>query len=69
MTQKEAFDKWCPMARVMNGVDSLSHNRYGAGLNTGDLPEGAECWGPGCAVWRWLDSEHKSGYCGLGGRP
>ena len=28
-----------------------------------------KCWASGCSAWRWENSQHLRGYCGLAGRP
>ena len=74
LTETEAREKWCPMARV-DGANRTSHCEE---LN------GAMCIASRCMMWRWFDSpvrgafreaEHgtprpeRRGFCGLAGRP
>lgn len=68
MTIQEARERWCPMVRYSAQGESAA-NRW---LYTGKMqenPEQACCIGPDCMLWRWIDSPHTKGYCGLGGKP
>lgn len=78
MTEQEAKNKWCPMARMASPVSA--HNR-----TADDEPEG-RCVASKCMMWRWDDNVALSrdgkmyirssserggtspgGYCGLAG--
>jgi len=50
MNEKEAFSKWCPMARIA-GVRT-TFNRFYEG-NYLNIPDNAKCVGSGCMMWRW----------------
>ena len=67
MTEEEAREKWCPMARV-HGMESA-----------GNRIDHANCIASGCMAWVWDDTEEligsmtikhlnaskTSGHCGL----
>lgn len=66
MTEEEAMDRWCPMARVL----PASTNNGGANrLEDADQVElvGSKCIASRCMMWRW--NSQTTGYCGLAGRP
>lgn len=63
MTEKEAKEKWCPMARCKidhDCADTIAVNRW----SDGAMIRGSLCVASDCMMWRW---EIIGGYCGLGG--
>jgi hypothetical protein len=70
MTEKEAKEKWCPMIKFQIGPDNPSWQNV-AYSNRGDYFDNTRtgCIASDCMMWRWTDSPHTKGYCGLGGKP
>lgn len=60
MREEDAKTKWCPMVRFHNGADNDVYSNMLDGRN--DFPY---CSGSECMMWRYIDEESKSGYCGL----
>lgn len=68
-TEAEARKKWCPFAKIKNGM-----NRYSDVV--GDAKE-LHCIGSDCMAWREFQPVHKNNeeapqkvtYCGLVGKP
>ncbi len=54
-TEDEAAAKWCPMARVDGNSITYLYE--------------AVCLAGRCMMWVEIDSEAKTGYCGLAHRP
>ena len=77
MTEKEAKEKWCPMARCKidhDCADTIAVNRW----SDGAMMRGSLCVASDCMMWRWnIDNDFIvgtgtikfGGYCGLGGKP
>ena len=69
MTEKEAKEKWCPMARCKidhDCADTIAVNRW----SDGAMMRGSLCVASDCMMFRFVpDSTGKTGYCGLGGKP
>ena len=64
MTEQEAKTKWCPMIRSSAGIESnCATNTYDESYTH------PSCIASDCMMWRWTDSPHTKGYCGLGGKP
>ena len=63
MTEQEARSKWCPMGRVLGGVNKGTYNRMeedgeGSGLSL--------CLASDCAMWVWDKYKYEiQGHCGL----
>lgn len=49
-TEYEAETKWCPAARVGNGVGC---NRYSMDIDAAKASAFAKCIGSNCMMWRW----------------
>lgn len=85
LTENEAKQKWCPLARTENSRDvpAVSVNRFGNGLDMD-----CYCLASACMAWRKVDQIgigpngekrardhdgrtrwHDRGYCGAFGRP
>lgn len=66
MTEKEAKEKWCPMARVQ--WEGSAYNRC---HGHGNFPEAAKCLGKKCIIFypagRDVESNTQFYRCGLGG--
>jgi hypothetical protein len=60
-TEREAWDLWCPHARVEG--NNKAYNNYHKKFEY----DGCRCRASKCSAWRWLDDER--GFCGLAGRP
>jgi hypothetical protein len=75
MTEEEAKEKWCPMARCADPENSAINKVYFEDINN-------RCLATGCMMWRWeitpeaqkLNNHQNppghiiaDGYCGLGG--
>ena len=65
MTEDEAKQRWCPMARVNRKIAMGNRVQFDDG--TWDTAVGSRCIASGCMMWRTTSSQH--GYCGLAGRP
>lgn len=80
MTEKEAKEKWCPMARCKidhDCADTIAVNRW----SDGAMIRGSLCVASDCMMWRYKTNGQMgydrnpddiclaSGYCGLGGKP
>lgn len=62
VTEEEAKEKWCPMARTA-GYNCSRNREY-----TGSTPSVMCCIGSNCMMWEWdLDSDNR-GYCSLSQR-
>lgn len=66
MTEAEAREKWCPMARVT----SMTHGSSGVNRGTAgrDDVRDTRCLASGCALWTWVGKEQgkeRQGRCGL----
>ena len=85
LTEDEAKTKWCPFARVVDGVNEQSAVNRRQGLRDPHFPDPA-CIASACMAWRWFDEESddhpgmtharitgeltpRRGYCGLAGKP
>jgi len=83
VTEKEAVEKWCPMARVATPVTAhltghviaaIACNRSSRSapdqrLKAEVSPESARCIGSRCMAWRWAIEEGRArGYCGAFGK-
>lgn len=83
VTEKEAFEKWCPLSRVAeNGSNvQFSFNRiqHANNHNLISCPPGSACIGSKCMAWRVGVAEHQRnltpenrtpglGYCGAFGK-
>lgn len=56
MTEQEAREKWCPMARAVLGMD-LDEMRGIVGNRTGPMETGVaatHCFASYCMAWRWV---------------
>lgn len=72
MTEDEAKEKWCPMARIgYSPQGELFDNRQYNFATT-------QCIASTCMMWRYINPSYVkgteedkklSGYCGLGGKP
>ena len=72
MTETEAREKWCPMARVAANRLNGAYNRTSTD-NTPHHPCVA-CIASACMAWRWKPTPSGAtppdrGYCGAFGRP
>ena len=69
MTEKEAKEKWCPMARCKidhDCADTIAVNRW----SDGAMMRGSLCVASDCMMFRFVpESDGKTGYCGLAGKP
>lgn len=70
-TEKDAREKWCPMARyasdsgfVANRWENFACNKVGK-----YIPNPCLCVGYDCMAWRECDDNPDFGYCGLAGKP
>lgn len=61
MTEQEAKEKWCPMARVANALHPNGSTAI-AGFTVanrssgvGDVPVNSMCLGSSCMAWRWIN--------------
>ena len=65
MTEEEARQKWCPMAReyIVNNDPDRHTNMF---------DDRNECLASECMAWRWTVKHQdiaSHGYCGLAGKP
>jgi hypothetical protein len=76
MTEAEAKKKWCPMVRITMmdlGVAVDNRGRFAK------VTTNTHCIASECMMWWWnppsathinpAEEYHKTGYCGLGGKP
>lgn len=71
MTEDEARTRWCPFVRELwtGGVEAQwSGNRY-FNEDRSQVQENVSCLGSRCMAWRWDSQVHRSGFCGLAGKP
>lgn len=70
MTEDEAENNWCPMARVRrSGTDEAAANRVQWNPEEWEVMTAARCIGSCCMAWRWTNEVTRRGYCGLAGVP
>ena len=66
MNEQEAKTKWCPFARINNGI--------GSGYNRPSFPPTANCIGRECMAWKPLHEYDETsltvigGYCSMMGQ-
>ena len=71
MTPADARQKWCPMARVMNGSHdpAATYNRLEDFGGSPLLSSACDCIADDCAMWVWTgwkrDGTEADGRCGL----
>lgn len=69
MTEKDAKDKWCPLARAMefDYVDDTYDVKGFAATNRGQALYDCQCLGSKCMAWVWigseLDGDERHGIC------
>ena len=71
LTEKQAREKWCPMARVIksNGAAELV-----AGNQDSEFHALGSCFASDCMMWRWRpqlsgkEGFEDKGWCGLAGK-
>lgn len=62
ITEEQARQKWCPMARA-----SCYGSPFGINRDQGGKPDvDTNCVASDCMMWRWFSLTH--GYCGLAGK-
>lgn len=71
-TEEQAKEKWCPFARcAMKGEEDKWYvngiNRWP--LAAADHQTGPKCIASECMAWRWKNTLHERGHCGLAGAP
>lgn len=79
MTESEAKQRWCPMARVvMTPQDPTWQNQALTNRGTFDTGNGIMCIASDCMIWREADRIEDprkfgnfipTGYCGLANKP
>lgn len=70
VTPEEAKKLWCPHVRCEcresvqadSASNCLTPTKAG---NQHNVPLWATCVSTRCMMWRWYDSEHTKGFCGL----
>lgn len=76
VTETQAGEMWCPMARMLDtGADRLDEqagwNRQTYGADCDPNPELCRCIASRCMWWRWTTlhtpNADKRGYCGVAG--
>ncbi len=75
-TEREAWDRWCPFARVAENLSNVPFAFNRVQNIAGDqitAPPGAKCIGSQCMAWRWDRNDetpdgHARGYCGAFGK-
>jgi hypothetical protein len=65
MTEEDAHQRWCPFARLPNGVNHVSPSMVPS--TQASIRDGSHCIASECMAWRWINYGQRHGFCGLGG--
>lgn len=69
MTENDAKEKWCPLARVAM-VHCDAGNEFIGAINRAAVMEAeVNCIGSDCMAWRKAMGNPRYGYCGAFGKP